>query len=58
MNIDQIMFAVVAVALTLSMIVGIVIYLLLQYAYQQRERELFDYIALLEERLNYYEWTD
>ena len=58
MNIDQIMFTVVAVALTLSMIVGIVIYLLLQYAYQQRERELFDYVALLEERLNYYEWTD
>ena len=58
MNTDQIMFNTIAIALTLSMIVGIVIYLLLQYVYQQREQKLFAYINELEERLNYYEWTD
>ena len=58
MNTDQVLFNTIAIALMLSMIVGIVIYLLLQYAYQQREQKLFDYIALLEERLDYYEWTD
>ena len=58
MNTDQVLFNTIAIALTLSMIVGIVIYLLLQYVYQQREQKLFDYINELEDRLNYYEWTD
>ena len=58
MNTDQVLFNTIAIALMLSMIVGIVIYLLLQYAYQQREQKLFDYIALLEERLDYYEWNE
>ena len=57
MNTDQLIFNTLTIAVTLSMIVGVVIYVVLQYTYSRRETELLDYINQLEERLEDYQCT-
>ena len=57
MNTDQLILNTLTIAVTLSMIVGVVIYVVLQYTYGRRETELLDYINQLEERLEEYECT-